>query len=137
MTDEFIDTSEATGSENASFEPSGFEPELGGIFRENSDRSGFEPELGGLIRQKGSYVDEKSCIGCKHCTHVAPNTFCLEPNHGRARVFKQDGDPEEVVEEAIDTCPVNCIHWIDYTELKELERKRRFQVIRNLGFPQR
>jgi ferredoxin len=118
-------------------EPTGFEPELGGIFRDGApERTGFEPELGGVMRQKGAYVDETTCIGCKHCAHTAPNTFYIEPHHGRARVFNQDGDTEELIEEAIDTCPVNCIHWIDYTKLKKLEEKRKNQVIRNLGLPQ-
>ena len=114
---------------------SGLEPELGGVFREAPQRSGLEPELGGQLRQKGLYVDEVICIGCKHCAHVASNTFYIEPEHGRSRVFRQDGDPEETIQEAIDTCPVDCIHWIDHTELKRLEAKRKHQVVRNLGIP--
>jgi len=35
------------------------------------------PELGGALRQKGVYVDEITCIGCKHCAHVARNTFYI------------------------------------------------------------
>lgn len=114
---------------------SGFEPELGGTLRDNPDRSGFEPELGGSLREKGVYVDELTCIGCKHCAHVARNTFYIEPDHGRARVVNQDGDPEDVIQEAMDTCPVNCIHWVEYEELKELEAERRYQVIPIAGFP--
>lgn len=114
---------------------SGFEPELGGVFREEPERTGFEPELGGIYRQKGVYVDEVTCIGCKHCAHVSPNTFYIEPEHGRSRVFNQDGDAEERIQEAIDTCPVDCIHWVDYTELNDLEEARKRQVIRNLAFP--
>lgn len=114
---------------------SGQEPELGGVFRDAPSRSGLEPELGGQLREKGVYVDEITCIGCLHCAHVAPNTFYIEENYGRARVFNQDGDTEEIIEEAIDTCPVNCIHWVDYTELKELEQERKYQVIKHLGFP--
>ena len=113
----------------------GFEPELGGIFRDSVARTGFEPELGGVLRQKGAYVDETTCIGCKHCAHTAPNTFYMEPDYGRARVFNQHGDSEELVEEAMDTCPVNCIHWIDFTELKHKEEARKYQVIHNIGFP--
>lgn len=116
--------------------PTGFEPELGGILRDAQERTGFEPELGGQLRQKGVYVDEITCIGCKHCAHVASNTFYIEPEYGRSRVCRQDGEPEELIQEAIDTCPVNCIHWVDYTELKTLEEERKYQVIRHLGFPQ-
>lgn len=115
--------------------PSGLEPELGGDLRGAADRTGFEPELGGVFRQKGVYVDELTCIGCRHCSHVARNTFYIEPDYGRARAIRQDGDPDEVIQEAIDTCPVDCIHWVDYTELKRLEKERQQQVIPIAGFP--
>ncbi|NWF59835.1 MAG: ferredoxin [Fischerella sp.] len=114
---------------------SGLEPELGGFLREAPERSGLEPELGGTLRQKGVYVDELTCIGCKHCAFVARNTFYIEPDYGRSRAMRQDGDPEEVIQEAIDTCPVDCIHWIDYTELKRLEEERKYQVIPVVGYP--
>lgn len=115
--------------------PTGLEPELGGFLRNAPERTGYEPELGGFVRQRGVYVDEITCIGCKHCAHVARGTFYIEPDYGRSRVIRQDGDPEEVIQEAIDTCPVDCIHWVDYTELKKLEEERKEQVIPTVGFP--
>lgn len=114
---------------------SGVEPELGGFLRDDLERSGLEPELGGTERQKGVYVDEITCIGCLHCAHVARNTFYIEPDYGRSRVIRQDGDGEEVIQEAIDTCPVDCIHWVDYTELKNLEEERKYQAIPIAGYP--
>ncbi|MEO0373528.1 MAG: ferredoxin [Cyanobacteria bacterium P01_A01_bin.17] len=114
---------------------SGLEPELGGQLRSHPERSGLEPELGGMLRQKGVYVDEPTCIGCKHCAHVARNTFYIEPLNGRSRAFRQDGDPVEVIQEAIDTCPVDCIHWTDYTELKQLESDRKYQKVNIMGSP--
>lgn len=128
------------GQPEDSFSPensaqSGFEPELGGHWRNASERTGLEPELGGIVRQRGVYVDEITCIGCKHCAHVARNTFYIEPDYGRSRVVRQDGDSEEVIQEAIETCPVDCIHWVEYTELKRLEADRKFQVIPVAGFP--
>ncbi len=60
---------------------------------------------------------------------MARNTFYIEEGYGRSRVFRQDGDAEDVVQEAIDTCPVDCIHWVDYERLKALEIERRDQVI--------
>ncbi|MGB3693259.1 MAG: ferredoxin [Spirulinaceae cyanobacterium] len=116
-------------------ERSGLEPELGSVFREDLERSGLEPELGGELRQKGVYVDETTCIGCKHCAHTASNTFYIEDSYGRARVINQNGDSEVLVEEAIDTCPVNCIHWLDYNQLKQLEEERKYQIVLPLGFP--
>lgn len=122
-------------NESPGSERTGLEPELGGLLRDAENRTGLEPELGGALRQKGVYVDETTCIGCTHCVHVARNTFYLEPLHGRARAVRQDGDSEELVQEAIDTCPVDCIHWVNYTKLRKLEEERRHQVIPVAGFP--
>ncbi len=100
---------------------------------EVAERSGWEPELGGALRQNAVYVDEATCIGCGHCAYVARNTFALETAHGRARAIAQDGDPESLVQEAIDTCPVDCIAWVSFAELRELEAARATQVIPDLG----
>lgn len=100
---------------------------------EISDRSGFEPELGGELRQNAVFVDETVCIGCGHCAYTALSTFFLEEDYGRARVIAQDGDQEELVQEAIDTCPVDCIAWVNYNDLNKLEEARKYQVIQNLG----
>lgn len=96
-------------------------------------RSGFEPELGGDLRQNAVFVDETVCIGCGHCAHTARGTFFLEQEYGRARVIAQDGDEEDLVQEAIDTCPVDCIAWVSYNDLNRLEEARKHQVIQNLG----
>jgi ferredoxin len=114
---------------------SGLEPELGGQLRDAQVRTGLEPELGGRYRQNAVYVDEVTCIGCTHCAHVARNTFYIEPDYGRARVICQNGDSAALIQEAIDTCPVDCIHQVDYTELRQLERDRQHQVIPIIGFP--
>ena len=105
------------------------------MLRGAQSRTGLEPELGGQLRQKGVYVDEVACIGCTHCAHVARNTFYIEPEYGRARVIRQNGDSEALIQEAKDTCPVDCIHEVDYTELRELELERKNQVIPVIGFP--
>lgn len=133
-----FDPSQQSNSANeldSDSERTGLEPELGGFLRDAEDRSGLEPELGGVLRQKGVYVDEVVCIGCKHCAHVARNTFYIEPDYGRSRVISQDSDSEELVQEAIDTCPVDCIHWVEYTKLKQLEDDRKYQVMPVVGFP--
>ena len=113
----------------------GLEPELGGRWRNAEFRTGLEPELGGTLRQRGVYVDEITCIGCKHCAHTAPNTFYIEPDYGRARAIRQDGDSLEVVQEAIDTCPVDCISWVSFTKLQDLEAERQHQIVPIAGFP--
>lgn len=123
------------GSPSTDSDRTSYEPELGGFLRETEGRSGLEPELGGVVRQKGVYVDEMTCIGCRYCSHVARNTFYIEPDYGRSRVIRQDGDPKDLIQEAIETCPVDCIHWVDYTELKRLEEERKYQVLQVVGLP--
>jgi ferredoxin len=128
-----LDDSDIASAQEAA--RSGLEPELGGFLRSQVERSGLEPELGGMLRQCAVYVDEVTCIGCKHCAHVARNTFYIEPDYGRSRVINQTGDSEDLIQEAIDTCPVDCIHWVNYAELKQLEDERQDQVIPVAGFP--
>jgi ferredoxin len=97
--------------------------------------SGCEPLLGGELRQKAVWVDEAVCIGCRYCAHVATNTFLVEPTWGRSRAIRQDGDSTDRIQEAIDTCPVDCIHWVDYEQLPELEERLNQQEILPLGVP--
>ena len=86
----------------------------------DSAATGREPVLGGALRQQAVWVDEAVCIGCRYCAHVAGNTFVVEPYWGRSRALRQDGDSTERIQEAIDTCPVDCIHWVPYEQLPAL-----------------
>ncbi|CAN0203482.1 unnamed protein product [Ascophyllum nodosum] len=81
-------------------------------------------ENGEPFEDRFVYVDEYTCIGCTHCSHVAPSTFFMENEYGRARVYQQGRDTEETVRDAILTCPVDCIHYVGWPELKRLETER-------------
>ena len=100
---------------------------------ESNDISGFEPCLGGELREKAIWVDESACIGCQYCVHVATNTFIVDEDLGRARVIRQNGDTLEVVQEAIDTCPVECMHWVDFEDLDRLEASLNRDMFQSLG----
>lgn len=97
--------------------------------------TGLEPLLGGALRQRAVWVDEAVCIGCRYCTHVASNTFMLEESWGRSRAIRQDGDTTERIQEAMDTCPVDCIHWVAYEQLPQLEEQLAQQEMQPLGLP--
>ncbi|CAJ1961705.1 unnamed protein product [Cylindrotheca closterium] len=84
-----------------------------------------DKETGEPIRQQMVYVDEMTCIGCTNCAMIAQSTFFMEEEYGRARVFSQWGDDEETIAIAIETCPVDCIHYVPYDELERLEKERR------------
>lgn len=82
-------------------------------------------------RDRYVYVEEMDCIGCTHCASAAPGTFFLEKDYGRARVFDQTGEPESIIETAIDCCPVNCIYYVSWDDLVTLENRRETQEINN------
>ncbi|KAJ6811867.1 putative protein CAJ1 [Iris pallida] len=79
-----------------------------------------------------AFVDEFSCIGCKNCANVAPDVFQIEEDFGRARVCSQSGNPA-LIQEAIDTCPVDCIHWTSAAQISLLEDEMRRVERINVG----
>ena len=99
----------------------------------NIELTGFEPVLGGALAEKAIWVDESACIGCRYCAHVATNTFIVDEDHGRSRAIRQDGDSLDIMQEAIDTCPVDCIHWVDFEELDKLEASLNRDMFQSLG----
>ncbi|MGC6483289.1 MAG: ferredoxin [Synechococcus sp.] len=98
-------------------------------------RTGHEPLLGGELRDKAVWVDEAVCIGCRYCAHVACNTFAIEPSLGRSRAIRQDGDSNACIQEAIDTCPVDCIHWVEFEQLDALRVRLEGMELLPLGLP--
>ena len=57
------------------------------------------------------YIDEEECIGCGSCEEICSEVFKLNTDIEKAEVIKPEGGPEDLIEEAIETCPVECIHW--------------------------
>ena len=100
----------------------------------SSPPTGLEPLLGGALQEKAVWVDESVCIGCRYCANVCPNTFLIEPDFGRSRAVRQDGDSTRRIQEAVDTCPVDCIHWVHYEDLDKLSKNLREQQFQALGF---
>ena len=111
--------------------------DLGVRVEENIEITGLEPVLGGQLAEKAVWVDEAKCIGCQYCVHVASNTFTVDEFHGRSRAIRQDGDSSDVIQEAIDTCPVDCIHWVKFEELDDLENSLDRDMFQTFGKPPR
>ena len=59
------------------------------------------------------YVDEEECIGCGSCEEICPDVFVLNEDTEKAEVINHEGGPEDLIEEAVEACPVECIHWED------------------------
>jgi ferredoxin len=57
------------------------------------------------------YIDGEECIGCATCVEICPEVFQMQAGEEKAEVIKSEGGPEDLIQEAMDTCPVSCIHW--------------------------
>jgi ferredoxin len=57
------------------------------------------------------YIAEEECIGCGMCQDICPEVFKLDEETNVAKVIEPKEGPEDLVQEAIDACPVECIHW--------------------------
>jgi ferredoxin len=60
---------------------------------------------------KTVWVDQDVCISCGLCIDNVPDVFRFADD-GKAEAFDPAGASEEIIQqEAIDVCPVSCIHW--------------------------
>ena len=46
----------------------------------------------------------------------APKFFTVNETLGFAQVMNPSGAPADKIQEAVNACPVNCIHWADEPE---------------------
>jgi len=60
---------------------------------------------------KKVHIETEECIGCESCVELCPDVFGMDEEAEKAFVILPEGGPEDCIEEAIDTCPVECIHW--------------------------
>lgn len=60
---------------------------------------------------RGIWLDEELCISCGMCINNLPDVFRY--NHsGKAECYNVAGATEEEIKrDAMDACPVSCIHW--------------------------
>ncbi|XP_024975672.1 chaperone protein dnaJ C76, chloroplastic-like [Cynara cardunculus var. scolymus] len=87
----------------------------------------------GPLRPQALFVDEKACIGCRECVHNASNTFVMDETIGCARVNVQFGDDDTSIEIAVQSCPLNCIHWVERDEIAVLEYLNKPQEKKGYG----
>ena len=59
---------------------------------------------------KEPYVDETECTGCELCVDTLPEVFEMTDD-GISHVHNPEGADEEKIQEVMDDCPAECIHW--------------------------
>ncbi|MBM4369789.1 MAG: ferredoxin [Deltaproteobacteria bacterium] len=62
-------------------------------------------------------IDQWECISCGTCVEQTDRVFVL-PDDGKASPIAQDG-PMDLIQDAIEACPVTCIHWVTPAEAAE------------------
>lgn len=99
------------------------------------EQAGFYPELLDCDRnrQQMAFIDELRCVGCTFCAAIARQTFVMDDEFGTARVVQQGGDVVDAIDEAIESCPADCIHWTTRNEIEVLEEHREIHLSRLLG----
>lgn len=58
-------------------------------------------------------LDKEECVGCESCVEVCSEVFAFNEEEEKAEVIMAEGGPEDCIEEAIETCPVECIEWVE------------------------
>jgi len=62
---------------------------------------------------KSVFIETDECIGCETCVELCPDVFEFDGEAEKAIVVQPEGGDEVCIEDAIDNCPVECIHWED------------------------
>jgi len=57
------------------------------------------------------YIDQDECIACESCVEICPEVFAMDEDADKAYVLNAEGAPRDEIQEAVDACPVQCIHW--------------------------
>ena len=53
-------------------------------------------------------VDKEKCLGCGVCVAIAPKSFKLN-DEGKSEPIEPSGDDKEIIENAVESCPVGAI----------------------------
>ncbi|MCP4116388.1 MAG: ferredoxin [Desulfobacteraceae bacterium] len=56
-------------------------------------------------------IDEDECAGCEACVELCPDVFEFDSDNEKAIVIMPEGGDEECIEEAMESCPSECISW--------------------------
>jgi ferredoxin len=57
------------------------------------------------------YIETEECVGCQSCVELCPKVFGFDEETEKAFILNPEGNSQECIDEAIETCPAECIHW--------------------------
>lgn len=56
-------------------------------------------------------IEEDICIGCETCVELCADIFALNEESNKAYVIQEEGGDAGCIDEAIASCPVECISY--------------------------
>jgi len=56
------------------------------------------------------YIDQDECTSCVQCADNLPDVFRMDDDD-LAEIVDPAGADEDAIQEEIDACPGECIHW--------------------------
>lgn len=56
-------------------------------------------------------IDREECIGCESCVEICPEVFGFDESEEKSYVIDSSAASEDKIQEAMDSCPVECITW--------------------------
>jgi len=54
-------------------------------------------------------LDKDECVACGTCVEICPEVFKMDEENDTVDVILETGGPEDLIQECIDSCPVQCI----------------------------
>ena len=54
-------------------------------------------------------IEEEECVGCEACVELCPEIFEFDEDNEKALVKMPEGGDEDCINEAMDSCPSDCI----------------------------
>ena len=65
-----------------------------------------------MAKIKRVTINQEECVGCQSCVELCPDVFDFDEDQEKASV-KESYEDNECIQEAIDSCPTECIEWED------------------------
>ncbi len=56
-------------------------------------------------------IDEEECVGCETCVELCPDIFGFNEDDEKAYVKLAEGGDEDCIDEAMGSCPAECISY--------------------------
>ena len=64
-----------------------------------------------MLKRVTLEIDE--CMGCEACVELCADVFAWNEDEEKAEVIMPEGGPEDCIEEAMTSCPAECIQIVE------------------------